>query len=60
MILFGELGTVASNEKQSDFGKNWAIQKQLFMDRGISERDPSQKYWTSAISERMESEEIFG
>jgi hypothetical protein len=29
------------------------------LDRAIWERDPSQKYWTSAISERMESEEIF-
>jgi hypothetical protein len=25
----------------------------------ILERDPSQKYWTSAISERMESDKIF-
>ncbi len=25
----------------------------------ILERDPSQKYWTSAISERMESKENF-
>jgi hypothetical protein len=34
-------------------------QKQLFLDRAILERDPSQKYWTSAILERMESEEKF-
>ncbi len=51
--------SVFTYEKKSDFGKNWVRQKQLFLDRAISERDPSQKYWTSAISERMESEENF-
>ncbi len=44
---------------ENDFGKNWVHQKQLFLDRAILKRDPSQKYWTSAISERMESEENF-
>jgi hypothetical protein len=34
-------------------------QKQLFLDRVILERDPSQKYWTSVISERMESDDFF-
>ncbi len=47
-------------EKQSDFWKNWVRQKELFSDRAILERDPSQKYWTSVISERMESEDFFG
>ncbi len=46
-------------EKQSNFGKNWVRQKQLFLDRVILEIDPSQKYWTSAISERMESDNFF-
>ncbi len=52
--------SVFTYKKQSDFGKNWVPQKQLFLDRAILERDPSQKYWTSAILERMESEVIFG
>jgi hypothetical protein len=51
--------SVFTYEKQSDFGKNWVCQKQLFLDRTILERDPSQKYWTSAILERMEPEENF-
>jgi hypothetical protein len=51
--------SVFTYEKQSDFGNNWVRQKQLFLDRTILERDPSQKYWTSAILERMESEEFF-
>jgi hypothetical protein len=41
------------------FWKDWVCQKQLFLDCAILERDPSQKYWTSAILERIESEENF-
>jgi hypothetical protein len=44
---------------QRDFGKNGVLQKNWKAYNAILERDPSHKYLTSAISERMESEENF-
>ncbi len=45
--------------KTECFQKELSPSETVFLDRAILEWDPSQKYWTSAILERMESEENF-
>jgi hypothetical protein len=45
--------------KTERFRKELSPPETVIFDHAILERDPSQKYWTTAISERMESDEIF-